>query len=343
MGRIDFVLGGLSLFLLLPAQTPGFMHVSVSELATLALNGSVFSEGSNQRIPQAIVVLCDEGGNPLKQRSTNDSAEFSFQGLRPGHYLLRVQAPGYQSVVLPLDLSLASERGITVTLKPLQTEAAPQPKGETISAHELAMPTAARDLVASGKKNLYTEKNPEAALRDFQSATLKAPTFYEAYYLTGMAFLSLQNSHEAEKQFRRSVDLSQKKYADADIALGTLLLHRNELGEGESLLRQGLVQNPRSWPGQFELGELELSLGHLQSALAAAQTAAELAPRQPVVYRLLAIIRLREKNYPALLTALDSYIELDPDSPAGVRAKELRAQIERQVADSSAAAVAVKK
>ena len=157
-----------------------------------------------------------------------------------------------------------------------------------------------------------------------------------------MAYLALQNPAEAEIQFRKSLDLSQKKYADANIALATILIHRNEVREGEPLLREGLASNPHSWPGQFELGELELSRGHLEPALAAAQTAAQLAPQQAVVYRLLAVIHLRQKNYLALITALDSYIELDPNSPAGLRAKELRAQAEKQMADSPDAAVAVK-
>jgi tetratricopeptide (TPR) repeat protein len=138
------------------------------------------------------------------------------------------------------------------------------------------------------------------------------------------------------------VQLSDKKYADADIALGTILLHRNEQSEGEPLLRLGLASNPHSWPGQVELGELELSRGHLEPALAAAQTAAQLAPQQPIVYRLLSVIHLREKNYAALISALDSYIALDPSSPAGIRAKELRAQAQKELDNSAQSAAAVK-
>jgi len=117
-------------------------------------------------------------------------------------------------------------------------------------------------------------------LRDFQSAIKTSPGFYEAYYLAGMAYLALQNSAEIEKYFRKSVDLSQKKYADADLALGSL------------------------------------------------------------VFRLLAIIHLRQKNYSALLTDLDAYLLLDP---AGLRAKELHAQAEKQLLTSPGAAVSANK
>jgi hypothetical protein len=73
--------------------------------------------------------------------------------------------------------------------------------------------------------------------------------------------------------------------------------------------------------------------------LAAAEKAASLAPHQSVIYRLLAVIHLRQRNYSALITDLDAYIQLDPDSPAGLRAKELRAEAEKQLGSSPGAAV----
>jgi len=343
MGRIDFFVGVCLLVLSFPVHTPGCLLSSVLQLSTYSLTGSVFSDGSNRRITGASVALCDDGGAQIEETATDDAGKFSFQGLRPGHYLLRVNAAGFVAAEVRVDISLGPERNLVVTLKGESTSAVVPGGAATISAHELAMPQGARDLLTSGQKKLYTEKNAQAALRDFESATRQAPNYYEAYYQAGMAYLALQNSPEAEKQFRKAVELSEKKYGDADIALGTLLLHRGALNEGESLVRQGLVLNPHSWPGQFELGELELSRGHMEAALTAAQTAAQLAPQQPVVYRLLSVIELRQKNYPALISALDSYIELDPDSPAGARAKDLRAEAEKHLEAVGEAAVAAKK
>jgi len=340
MGRVDFFLGVFLLFLSFPACTPGFLRSSAVQLSSYHLTGSVFSEGGNRRMAGASVVLCGDGGVRLEETATDDSGKFSFQGLRPGHYIVRVSAPGFVAAEVQVDLSLGSDSDVTVTLEGESPSAAPVDGGATISAHELAVPQAARELFRSGRKKLFTENNARAALQDFESATRQAPDFYEAYYQAGMAYLALQNPAEAEKQFRKASDLSQKKYADADIALGTLLLHRNALDEGESLLRQGLALNPHSWPGQFELSELELSRGHMEAALAAAQNAVQLAPREPLGYRLLSVIELRQKNYPALISALDSYIELDPNSPAGVRAKELRAEAEKHLEASGEAAAA---
>ena len=308
----------------------------------VALTGSVFSDGTNQRIARASIALCDEGGIVL-QELLPDDGEFSFQSLQTARYILKVQAAGFDSVELHIDLTSTSQRGLSVMLKPARKSRPASSQGQAISAHELAMPELSRDLLASGKKKLYTEKNAEAALKDFQSSLQKSPQFYEAHYQAGMAYLFLQSPAEAEKEFRKSVDLSQKQYPDADIALGTLLLDRGETKEGETLLREGLVLNPRSWQGQYALGKMELSRGHEDVALAMARLAAALAPNQPIVYRLLAVIHLRQKNYAALLTDLDAYLQLDPDSPAGLRAKELRAQAEKQVGAASEPTISAKK
>jgi tetratricopeptide (TPR) repeat protein len=301
----------------------------------VSLSGTIISNSNNVRIARAAVTLCDAGGAGLQEIIADDSGAFSFQGLRPGQYFLKVQATGFQPAELHVDLSSASQHGLSVALRPVQNAQADS-GSKSISAHELAMPEAARELLDRGIKKLYSEKNGEAALQDFQFAIKTSPDFYEAYYLEGMAYLSLQNSIEAEKHFRKSVELSHKRYPDADIALGSLLLQRGENAEGESLLREGLAGNPGSWPGQFALGEFEMTRGHVEPALAAAEQAAKLAPKQPVVYRLLAVIHLRQKNYPALLADLDAYLLLDPDSAAGKRAKELRAQTEKQLASSAA-------
>jgi hypothetical protein len=46
-------------------------------------------------------------------------------------------------------------------------------------------------------------------------------------------------------------------------------------------------------------------------------------------------VHLNERNYAALLQDLDAYIKLDPDSPAGLRAKELRTQVAQKVGEAN--------
>lgn len=338
MARVSLVPGLLLSCILAVVPTPGFSQLTGR--SGTSLTGTVFAQGGDRRIENATVTLCDNQGSRLLETMANQAGEFSFSGIRAERYILQVRAEGFAPMELSVDLTMNSQHGLVVGLQGLLQPGAVVPDHPSISARELAVPEAARALMSSGMNRLYKEKNAQAALHDFQSATKKAPAYYEAYYQAGMAYLSLQNEAEAEKQFRKALERSEQKYGDADIALGTLLLGHQQERDGEMFLRQGLALNPQSWPGQVELGKLELARGHLPAALAAGEKAASLAPLQPMVYRLLALVHIKEKDYPALLSDLDRYIRLDPDSPAGVRAKELRAQIEQQVQHSESAAAA---
>jgi hypothetical protein len=298
------------------------------------LTGVVYSEATNQRIPHASVWLCDDGGTRMRESITTDTGEFAFQGLRADAYILKITAPGYVPLEMNVDVNFGTEHGISVFLKPAGKSAKEQPADPSISAHELSMPAAARKLVDSGKKKLYAGNNAEGALRDFEAAVAKAPDYYEAYYQLGMACLSLQKPSDAERNLRTSVSLSNQTYPDAVLALAILLLGRHDSANGEPLLRHSLELNPNSWVGYYELGKLELYRMHLEPALDAAKTAESLAPQQPKVYRLLSLIHLRQKNYQAAVADLDAYIRLDPDSPEGKTAKQIRADTQRQLETS---------
>jgi tetratricopeptide (TPR) repeat protein len=298
------------------------------------LTGIVYSEATNQRIWHASVWLCDGGGNRLEESVTSDSGEFAFLGVHAGSFLLKVSAPGYQPAEIPVEVNFGSERGVSVFLKAARRAAAGGGAGSTISAHEAAIPQAARDLVDSGKKKLYADKNPQKALADFESAVAKAPGYYEAYYLMGMTHIALGDAVRGEASLQKSVDLSNQTYGDAVLALAILWIGRRDTARGEPLLRRGLELNPNSWAGFFELGKLEMYREHFDAALLAAQNARSLAPGQPLVYRLLSLIHLKQKNYAAALADLDAYILIDPDSPDGVHAKQIRADTQKRLENS---------
>lgn len=296
------------------------------------LSGTVLSIPGNRPIEHAMVRLTDPGGNLIQLGATNDSGDFGFRDIIRGVYILEVDAMGYQVRQIHVDLSFMSEKGITVELIPEKKdtpEAAPA--GKIVSAHEMSMPQTARGLVSSGREKLYTERKPQESLGDFERAVGRAPDYYEAYYEMGMAQVQLGRMQDAEKSFRKSVEVSGDKFGDADIGLGTLLFEKGSTKEGEQELRHGVELNPNAWLGHYELGKIELSENRLNDARKSAEQAKSLAPNTPIIYRLLANIDMKRKDDPALLQDLDTYIQLDPDSPAGIRAKELRAQVLQRI------------
>jgi tetratricopeptide (TPR) repeat protein len=297
----------------------------------VSLTGTIYSEKSKRPIDQATVRLCDTGGNLIEQTITTDSGQFDFRGIRRSNYILTVDAPGYLSDTLHVELSFTSDRGISVYLRPNASDPAAVFSAANISAHEMSMPQKARDLLASGEKKLYSDKNPQAGLVDFQQAVSVAPTFYEVYYQIGMAYLTLGTRDEAEKSFRKSIEVSNDKYGEPVIGLASLLIDTGDLPQSEKMIRHGLELSPNDWFGYYQLGRILFTENKVAEAQKSAEQARSLAPNAAIVYRLLSNIHLSQKNYPALVEDLDAYIKLDPDSPAGVRAKEIRNQVQENI------------
>jgi Tfp pilus assembly protein PilF len=275
----------------------------------------------------------------LASVATTDDGQFRFDGLKQAVYTVSVNEPGYEPVTITVDLSGASQKDVAICLARI-AKSQDSPKSSTISTHELSMPAKARDLMESGKKKLYQDKNSAAGLGDFQQAISLAPGYYEAHYQLAMAYLSLGNGGEAEKSFRKSIEVSGDKYGEADVRLGTILLDQGNFAEGAKAIRRGIQLNPSFWLGHYELGRTLLNEKRLPEAHDSAEHARLLAPGTAIVYRLLANIHLQEKDYAALLLDIDEYLRLDPDSPAGLRAKELREQVQQKMARDNPTAAA---
>jgi tetratricopeptide (TPR) repeat protein len=298
---------------------------------TVTLSGTVFSENEKRNVNQAHVRLCDPGGNLLEETITTDSGQFNFHRVRRGSYILTIDAAGFQAQTMHLDLSFSSDRGMTIFLNPLENKSPSAGPGSSISVHEMLMPQRARDMMESGVKKLNIDRDAEGALQDFQQALAIAPDYYEAHYHIAMTYLELGKNEEAEKNFRKSIELSEDKYGEGEVGLGAVMLNRGESSQGEKAIRRGLELSPNLWLGHYELGRALLNENKIADAQKSAEQARSLAPNAPIVYRLLSNIHLKEKDYPALLLDLDTYIKLDPDSPAGVRAKEIRQQVAQKV------------
>lgn len=325
-----------------------FLLVCVSCLITpfgsfaqrpVTLAGYVYCE-EKSHLPQIVHVdLRAADQAQLASVTTADDGQFRFDGLKQAVYTVSVNEPGFEPVIITVDLSDASQKEIAICLK-RSAKAQDSPKSSTISTHELSMPAKARDFMESGKKKLYQDKNSAAGLDDFQQAISLAPAYYEAHYQLAMAYLSLGNAAEAEKSFRTSIKVSGDKYGEANVRLGAILLDRGNSTEGEKAIRRGLQLSPNFWLGHYEMGRALLNQRHIREAQDSAEHARLLAPGTAIVYRLLANIHLQQKDYPALLQDIDEYLTLDPDSPAGLRARQLRDQIAQKMAADNPTAAA---
>ena len=308
-----------------------FVPLSSNAQRRVALAGNVYFGDESHPAGNISVSLENTSEGHFATQSTNGAGQFRFGSLQPATYVLKIDETGFEPVNETVDVSLSPDKDVKICLRP--TPKNPQyRKGSVVSLHELSMPDKAREYMESGKKKLYQGKDTAGALADFQHAISIAPGYYEAYYQAGMDYLALGNRADAEKSFRKAVELSDDKYGEADVGVGILMLDRGIFADAEKMIRRGLQLNPNFWLGHYELGRALVNEKRLPEAELSAIQARLLAPTTPIVYRLLSLIHLAQKNYPALLEDIDTYLALDPDSPAGQRAKQFRDQLQQKLA-----------
>jgi tetratricopeptide (TPR) repeat protein len=296
------------------------------------ISGRAYDEETQQILSRVEVTLRGAGGIMQAQVVTNESGRFDFANLARGNYQIEAKMSGYELFSTAVNVGGGGGQGMTIYLKRVPSTQETS-SASTVSAHELSMSKKARDLMYSGKQKVYFDKNLNAGLTDFQNAVGVAPDYYEAYYQIGMTYLQLNKRSEAESNFRRSIELSKDTYGEPVIGMGTILLDKGDNAGGEKMIRRGLELSPNFWLGHYELGRACLSENNLADAKKAGEQARSLMPHAAIIYRLLANIHMREKDYPALLADIDMYLKIDPNGAADVHAKEMRAQVIQKIQD----------
>jgi hypothetical protein len=296
------------------------------------IEGTVYYAADGTPADHIIIEVISSEGLNVDHFTTDERGRFNFFGLSPGIYQLAINLQDFEPVTAEADVTMASAEGVVVNLVKRSgvgsANSSSHPAGGSlVSAHMMSMPQKAQDAFTKGQHNLYQAKDPSAGLKDFQEAVKDAPTFYEAYEQMGMAYLMLKQPDDAEKAVRKSIDLSKDKFASAEVDLSSLLMDKKQFAEGEKPARRSIELDPNSWRGYYELSRALFNQDRVSEALASAEKSRDLNPLDPTIYRLLAIIHIKQKDKTSLIVDLDQYIKLDPDSPAGVRAKQIRAQL----------------
>lgn len=331
MTRLGFAVLLFSSLLLVPCGVQAFQtDTATAPEHRFTISGNVYLGDTAHPAYNVLVQLQAEDGADRLDAATNESGGFVIYDLKPANYTLALNVQGYERTSVPVDLSFASSKGIQVILQPEESGDITH-KPNSVSSHELSMPKKARDLVASGKTKLYEQHDAAGALDDFKQAVSVAPNYYEAEYQAAMAYLSQGKRDEAAASFQKSIDLSGGKYGEGFVGLGTLAVDRKDYAQAEKELRQAVTLSPDFWLGHYELGRALFLEGRIDEAKTSAEQARSLAPAAPIIYRLLANIHLREKDYRAAEADIDEYVKLDPDSAAGRRAKELREVVAQKV------------
>jgi tetratricopeptide (TPR) repeat protein len=330
MPRMKLLVVFAFLLVVAPFRASAFQLGGSGVKDNFLISGNVYLKDTSHPAVNVLVRLRGIEGSDLADASTNDSGAFMLYNLKPAIYTLELQVEGFQRSETQVDLEFSSTRSVQIILAP-DPKAGNEKPAATVSSHELSIPAKAREMYQSGKIKLYEQNDPTGALEEFNSALTLAPAYYEAEYQIAMAYLAQGKREEAAASFQKSVDMSEQKYGPGFVGLGTLAIDKHDDAAGEKLVHQGVTLSPDFWLGHYELGRVLFNEGKTDDAAKAAEQAKSLAPNEPITYRLLTNIHIKQKDYRAAVADIDQYVKLDPDSAAGRRAKEIRDQLAQKV------------
>jgi tetratricopeptide (TPR) repeat protein len=311
----------------LAAQDSASPSISLGrKSARHSIRGTLRDAATNRNVSGVKVDLRPLGGVTVATVFTDVSGDFTFDELGSGQYDIAANEPGYEPVNQQVSVQ-DSVFGLQIWLRK-PNGAHGESAGPTISVRELSIPPKAHELMQKGLMQLHAKSDYRGSITQFERAIKEYPAYYEAYAEIGVAYAELGNVARSEQALRKSIDVSQQRYANAYFLLADLYVNAERFADAEPVARKGAALEGNSWKGHYELACALYGLDRDAEAETEAAAAAQLQPDGPETRLLLANIQINLRKYPAVLEDLDAYLKLAPNGAHADQARQLREQVQ---------------
>jgi len=201
----------------------------------------------------------------------------------------------------------------------------------TVSVRQLRIPGKAMGEYQRGLQSIVKHDLTDA-LKHFTKASTAYPGFYEAQYHAGFVQLKMGHREEAMQSFQRAVDLSEGRYAPAELAVGALLFESGNADAAERVIRRGVELDDSSPEGYAMLGMVLMRERRPEEAERSAREALLRRANFAQAYLVLSDVHASRHDYQAQIRDMDAYLALEPDSPERVRVIKAREFVLRKLA-----------
>jgi Flp pilus assembly protein TadD len=315
---------------------------------SLGVRGKLMGSGNREADDHIEVRLEKESMQVVQTTYTDSSGSFEFRNVAAGTYFVSVNVEGYQPVHQQVEV-MSGFGGAVITVFMTKGSAATV-QGDGLDAEDPDIidvtqmkENLPKKAVQDYEKALDERKKGklESAIKLLEDAIHLAPNFYHAHNNLGMLYQSLKRYPDAEKEFKRSSELSAKNERPL-VNLGGLYIEEadsqkdNAQATGQMLdqamdnLEAAVKLNPRSASGYYLLGLANYKSSFLEEAEAAFKKAHDLNPRLSRIHLLLANIHWRQGKWQDVVENIDAYLKENPKAPDRGAVEELRAKVVKE-------------
>ncbi len=204
-------------------------------------------------------------------------------------------------------------------------------EGNSISIAQYRVPAKAREAYRKAHEAVEKGKMDDAH-KHLTKALELCPNYAEALTLRGVLALNQQDSQAAIADVDKAIQ-ADGNYAMAYMVMGSALNMQSKFDEAIRSLQRGQTLAPNYWQGYFELGKSYIGKADYPSALRQLERAQSLAPEDyPLISLLRAHALLAMKQFPEAMTALQAYLQKEPQGPNSDQARKMLEQAKAYVA-----------
>ncbi len=294
------------------------------------ISGAVFQSADNRPAPQVIVTLKSAQGGVSRSILTDWDGRFTMRGLPAGAYDVIAEEAGYAPAASRIQLN-GSASNVVLHMRPVVGSHDPL-DGATVSVRQLRIPAKATEEYDHGLRSL-AKNELSGALKHFMKAANAYPSFYEAQYHVGVTQFRMGNREEAMRAFQGAVDLSEGRYAPAELGVGAILYEAGNSNEAEKIVRRALEIDDNSAEAYGLLAMVLFSERRTNEAEKSAREALLRKPTFTRAYLVLSDVHASRQEYSAQVQDLDAYLALAPNGPERARIVKARQFIAHKLSE----------
>ena len=314
--------------------------------AVVEIHGQVrLAQGGKPAANVLVRLESFDGGGSISEAFTDNLGKFSFPGLQPAQYSIRVHQTGYRDAQQTVDMTTQSS-GLVMLQLSAEASFSSSSSASGAGSINANIPPAAQKELDKGVAALSEGKKEKTAfaVRCFEKAVGIYPEFVEARLKLGTAYMDLGEWDKAEQSLLATTKLDAKAF-NALFALGEIYLRENRLADAEKVLVQGLAIQDQSYLGHLNLArvywEEAREIKDLMQAKPALEKSYEevkrvlvLNPNLPGAHLLKGNLLLRVSRTHDALVEFEEYLHLEPNGPFAAETRALVEKIKKVTSQS---------
>lgn len=268
------------------------------------------------------------GGQIAGQQPADSSGHFEFDYVAKKDYTLLVTAEGYQPAVCDVDLRYGDQLFLTIRLNPLNHKVK-EHRGDATSVEDLKVPHHAKRQYLKGDR-AFKAQNNTAAKKFFDQAVREYPCYAQAQLALATVLIAKKQASQAEIALRKAIHCVPT-YLDACVELSQVFNAEKRYDETLKLLQPAVAHSPDTWQLRYQMGVAHNGMKQYEMAekdFLAARTL-QRTPL-PILHIRLADVYLKKNEFAKAYAEMQSYIK---QQPGGRFVPRIRAVIQRMKQD----------